>query len=353
MSRTIHVALAGYGFAGRTFHAPLIQSVAGLRLHRIVSTDPARVAAEYPDIPVVSYDDILADGSVDLIVIATPHRAHAQMAHRAIAAGKHVVIEKPMAVTTEEAQSLCALASRAGTVASVFHNRRWDADFLTLRALLAEQRLGRVVQLESRFDRYRPVARDRWRERPEPGAGTWFDLGSHLLDQALQLFGEPRSVYAELSSERASSAATDFFHVRLRYADVRVVLEGSSLAVEPGPRFRVLGTDATYTKHGIDVQENALRGGARPLTVQPWGEDPRSGLLTRSANGHAVAVEVPNARGKYMGFYAGVRDAIQGIVPFPPVTLPEAARVVRGLTLAERSASEARELPWVPEPGRL
>jgi predicted dehydrogenase len=346
--RDIHVALAGYGFAGRTFHAPLIQSVAGLRLHSVISTDPTKVARDWPDIPVVTYDAALADPSVDLIVIATPHAAHAQMARRAIETGKHVVVEKPMAVSVEEAESLCELAARSGTVATVFHSRRWDADFLTLRAILAERMLGRVVQFESRFDRYRPVVRDRWRERPGPGAGTWFDLGAHLVDQALHLFGEPQRVDAELSSERSASGATDFFHVRLHYEGLRVVLEGSSLAAEPGPRFRVLGTDGTYTKFGVDPQEDALRNGTRPLAEASWGEDPRPGLLTRIADGKAVAREVPNVRGNYAAFYVGVREAIHQVVEAPPVTFPEAARVVRALVLAERSALEGRALPWAP-----
>jgi len=345
--RDIRVALAGYGFAGRTFHAPLIQSVAGLRLHCIVSKDSATVARDWPDIPVVSYEDALADTAVDLVVIATPHTVHAPMATRAIKAGKHVVVEKPIAVTNEEAEALCALAARAGTVATVFHSRRWDADFLTLRTILDHRMLGRVVQFESRFDRYRPVVRDRWRERPGPGAGTWFDLGAHLVDQALHLFGEPERVYAELSSERLHSAATDFFHVRLHYENLRVVLESSSLAAEPGPRFRVLGADGSYTKFGVDPQEDALRSGVHPATAATWGEDQRAGLLTRTADGHAVSVEVPNARGDYTAFYAGVRQAIHRSAA-PPVTFAEAARVVHALVLAERSARERREQPWSP-----
>jgi predicted dehydrogenase len=208
--------------------------------------------------------------------------------------------------------------------------------------------LGRVVQFESRFDRYRPVVRDRWRERPGPGAGTWFDLGAHLVDQALHLFGEPQRIDAELSSERSSSAATDFFHVRLHYEDLRVVLESSSLAAEPGPRFRVLGTDGTYTKFGVDPQEDALRDGTRPLNAASWGEDPRPGLLTRIADGKAVVREVPNVRGNYAAFYVGVREAIHQVVEAPPVTFREAARVVRALVLAERSALEGRELRWTP-----
>jgi predicted dehydrogenase len=345
----IHVALAGYGFAGRTFHAPLIRSVAGLRLHRIVSTDSPKVARDWPGIPVVTYDAALTDASVDLVVIATPHAVHAQMARRAIEAGKHVVVEKPMAVSDEEARALCALAARAGTVATVFHSRRWDADFLTLRAMLNERRLGRVVRFESRFDRYRPVVRDRWRERPGPGAGTWFDLGAHLVDQALQLFGEPQSMYAELASERLPSAATDFFHVRLHYENLGVVLESSSLAAEPGPRFRVLGTDGAYTKFGVDPQEDALRSRVRPATADAWGEDSRAGILTRMADGNAVTVEVPNTSGNYMAFYLGVRQAIRRAISAPPVTFEEAARVVHALVLAERSARERRELPWSTE----
>ncbi|MFP5356578.1 MAG: oxidoreductase, partial [Gemmatimonadota bacterium] len=243
MRDPLNVALVGYGFAGRVFHAPLIAAVSGLRLYGVVSGQGELVRSHWPEARV--YPELsaaLADPAVDLVVLATPNVLHAEQAHAALDAGKHVVVDKPFTVTVAEAESLVAHAERAEKVLSVFHNRRWDSDFLTVRKLIAEGALGEVTYFESRFDRYRPVVRDRWRERAGAGAGLWYDLGPHLVDQALQLFGAPLDMTADLAIQREGAQVDDYFHVVLRYSRLRVVLHASMLVAANDLRFAVHGT---------------------------------------------------------------------------------------------------------------
>lgn len=343
MHHPLRVGLVGYGFAGKTFHAPLVAATPGLALTAVASSDPARVGADWPDLAVVpSPAALCARDDVDLVVVATPNTSHYEIARAALLAGKHTVVDKPFTVTLAEAAELTALAAERGRVLSVFHNRRWDADFLTLRRLIDAGALGRVVYLESHFDRFRPVVRDRWRERPGPGSGIWYDLGPHLLDQALVLFGLPAALSADIGSLRDGSAADDYFHVILRYNALRVVLHGSMLAPAPGPRFVVQGTAGGFVKHGLDSQEDALKAGQRP-PVPGWGEDPRPGALTTWEGETPTTREVPAIPGDYPAYYAALRDAILGLGPNP--VPPEEAIAVMGLIdLARRSAAEGREL---------
>lgn len=343
-SAPLNVALVGYGYVGKTFHAPLIATTPGLVLHTVVSSDPAKVAADHPDARVVAdLDEALADPAIDLVVIATPNDLHAPQGQAALAAGKHVVIDKPFTVTLDEARALVASAETHDRLLSVFHNRRWDADFLTLKGLIAEGALGEVVQYESHFDRFRPAVRDRWRERAGPGAGAWFDLGPHLLDQALQLFGQPLAVNADIGIQREGGDAPDYFHVVLRYPKLRAILHGSMLTSAGDLRFSVQGVRGGFVKHGLDAQEDALKRGLTPAD-EGFGLDPLPGTLTR-ADGEAPTTEVvPGRRGDYAAYYAGVRDAIlTGAAN--PVPAPEALRVMELLDLAARSADERRELP--------
>ncbi|MFN8669868.1 MAG: oxidoreductase [Gemmatimonadaceae bacterium] len=276
----LNVALVGFGFAGRSFHAPLIAAVDGLRLHTIVSSQGALARGAHPDARVVAdYPEALADPAIDLVVLATPNAVHAEQAHAALSAGKHVVVDKPFTVTVEEAESVVAHAERAGRVLSVFHNRRWDGEFVTVRKLIADGALGDVRYFESRIDRYRPVVRDRWRERAGAGAGLWYDLGPHLVDQALQLFGTPRSVHGDLAIQRAGAQVDDYFHAVLTYDRLRVVLHASMLAAANELRFVVHGTRGSYVKHGTDPQEEVLRGGGVAGGAE-WGVDRRPGVLT-------------------------------------------------------------------------
>ncbi|KAF1723212.1 oxidoreductase [Pseudoxanthomonas wuyuanensis] len=341
--KTLQVALIGYGFVGKVFHAPLIAHTEGLNLHTVVSRQPDVVAAAFPQVRIVAEADAaFADPAVDLVVIAAPNSAHAPLAEAALRHGKHVVVDKPFTVTLAEAQSVLAHAERSGRVLSVFQNRRWDADFLTVRKLIASGRLGEVAEFHSHFDRFRPRVADRWRERDEPGGGLWFDLGPHLLDQALQLFGMPQAIFADLAQQRAAAKTVDYFNVLLRYPRRRVVLHAGSLVPASGLRFAVHGTRGSYLKHGLDGQEDRLRAGGMP--GEPgWGTDTQPGQLTVDEGGTLRTGSVASVPGDYREYYRGMRAAIMDGRP-PPVTPQEALEVMGLIEMGIQSSLERREI---------
>ena len=335
--KALRVGLIGQGYAGRTFHAPLIETTPGLQL----------VATAGRDAPA-----LLAAGGLDLVVIASPNDSHAPLARAALAAGCHVVVDKPFALDADEAAALVAQARAAQRVLSVFHNRRWDNDFLAVRALLAERdmgnlgRLGRLTRAELAFDRYRPQVRERWREGDGPGAGLWMDLGPHLLDQALQLFGWPQALQADIARQRDGARADDAFCVRLRYASgLRVTLQASMLAAWPRPRFALHGTAGSARVEGLDPQEDQLKAGLRP-GAPGWGRDARQLLLalgTPAADAPLAHEALPLPAGAYPAYYAAVRDAILGHGPVP-VPAGEALQVMQLLDLGRASAGARAEL---------
>lgn len=336
--RPVGVALIGFGLAGRVFHAPLIASVEGLRLAAIVSSRKDEIAERYPDARVLQTpEEAFADRTVDLVVVATPNDSHFDLARRALAAGKHVVVDKPFALTAAEARQL--MAEARGRILTVFHNRRWDSDFLTLKQLMRGGALGEIVYFESHFDRFRPQVRDRWRERAGPATGIWYDLGSHLIDQALQLFGLPLGVMADLGARRDGAVTTDYFRVLLRYEKLRVVLSGDSLTPADDRRFVVHGSRASFIKHGLDPQEACLAGGGKPGDAG-YGIEPRPGVLVSP---DSQSVPVFSARGDYAAFYEGVRDALFGCAPLP-VTAGEALAVMEVLEAGQDSARQGREI---------
>jgi predicted dehydrogenase len=342
----LRVALVGYGMAGSVFHAPLIAATPGLRLAAVVTGNAERgrqAEREHPGVRVVATGEELwaRAADVDLVVIATPNRTHVPLALAAVEHGLAVVVDKPLATGAAEGRRLVEEARRRAVPLTVFQNRRWDGDFLTLQRLLAEGALGEPVRLESRFDRWRPAPKPGWRERgaPEEAGGLLFDLGSHLIDQALRLFGPVRDVYAELDRRRPGVEVDDDSFVALTHASgVRTHLYASVLAAEAGPRFRCFGTRGAYVKRGLDVQEAALKAGGRP--DQPgWGEETsdRWGLLHDGTDAHAVRTEP----GAYQRFYEGVAESLRGGAPLPV----DAADAVRGLEVIEaarRSAAERR-----------
>jgi scyllo-inositol 2-dehydrogenase (NADP+) len=319
--------------------------VPGLALASVVTSDPERAAdvrGKYPGASVLaSAEELLGDaGGHDLVVIATPNRAHLPLALSAMAAGLHVVVDKPLAVSSAEGRRMAEAAASSGVVASVFHNRRWDGDFLTLRRLRDERALGELVRLESRFDRWRPeVERAKWRESGtlEDGAGMLFDLGPHLIDQALDLLGPARSVYAEVRAVRPGAQVDDDFFLALAHeSGARSQLSGTMLAAQAGPRFRALGTEAAYVKWGLDVQEEALRSGSTPGDPG-FGEDPPDawGVLGSDDAGERVETE----RGRYVEFYERMERAIRDGSD-PPVPLEAGIATLAVIEAARRSAAE-------------
>ncbi len=341
----IRTALIGYGLAGSVFHAPLLEAVDGLQLTAVVTGNAERAAGardRYPHVRVLaSAEDLwaMAD-SVDLVVVASPNSSHVPLALAAIAAGLPVVVDKPLATTVSDATAVRDAAAAAGLLLSVFQNRRWDGDLLTVRRLLADGAVGDVHCFESRFERWRPqVATGVWRERPEPGegGGLLLDLGPHLIDQALTVFGPVSDVYAEVRRVRPGALVDDDVFVALTHAGGTIShLWASSAAADLGPRLRVLGSRASYVKYGFDGQEAALRAGSTPRTPG-WGNEPASswGVLGTPTAGTTV----PTVAGAYQDFYAGVRDALLGTAP-PPVTADEA---IAALTVIEAARVSARQ----------
>ena len=312
MSDTIRVGLIGYGYASKTFHAPLIAGTPGMTLAAISSSDEGKVKADWPSVAVVADpQQLFSDASLDLIVIPTPNDTHFPLAKAALEAGKHVVVDKPFTVTLSQARELEALARRCGRLLSVFHNRRWDSDFLTVKGLINDGTLGEVSYFESHFDRYRPEIRNRWREQGGPGSGIWYDLGPHLLDQAITLFGLPVSMTVDLAQLRPGAQSTDYFHAVLAYPQRRVVLHSTVLAAAETARYIVHGSRASYIKYGVDPQEERLKSGER-LPQEDWGYDMRDGVLTRVAGDDRTEESWLTVPGNYPAYYAGIRDALNG-----------------------------------------
>lgn len=344
MTEKIRVALIGYGYASKTFHAPLIVGTSGMELAAISSSDAGKVHADWPSMTVVSDPQALFnDASIDLIVIPTPNDTHFPLAQQAMAAGKDVVVDKPFAVTLSQAELLQQQAEQSGQLLSVFHNRRWDSDFLTLKTLLKVCSLGEVVYFESHFDRFRPEVRQRWREQGCAGSGIWYDLGTHLIDQALQLFGMPQTLFADLGELRPGSQSVDYFHAVLNYGHRRVVLHGTVLAAAETARYIVHGTQGSFIKYGLDPQEDRLRAGER-LTQADWGYDMRDGIVTLSRDGVMVEKPLLTLPGNYPAYYAAVRDAING-EGVNPVPASEAIKVMEMIEMGIESAKQQKALP--------
>jgi predicted dehydrogenase len=335
----VRVGLIGFGFAGRIFHAPLIDATPGLVLSVIGSRQDKSPAADYPDAEVIA--DPLAAVShrdVDLVVIATPNDSHAPLAEAALRAGKHVVVDKPFTITLTEARALAATAGEVGRLLSVFQNRRWDSDFQGIEREIASGRIGDVVDVRSEFNRYRPDVKDRWRERPGPGSGMWYDLGPHLIDQSLVLFGPPETVQADFQVQRRGGSTVDWFQAILGYGPRRVVIGSSMLAADPGARFLVRGTDGSLTKYGPDPQEGQIRAGVKPGSPG-WGHDPNPLVLTVGEQGDRI--ELASPAGNWPSYYAAMRDAVLGKGE-PPVTPTQATTLMAVIEAGLQSAAEGR-----------
>ncbi|WP_414501090.1 oxidoreductase [Zymobacter sp. IVIA_12111.31 C1] len=324
----LRVGVIGFGYATKTFHVPLILATEGLALAAISTSRPDDVAAVLPNVPCVdSPEALLALPDIDIIVIPTPNDTHFPLAKQAMESGHHVVVDKPFALSVAEASALTALAKEKGVVLSVFHNRRWDSDFMTLRNAIDEGLLGTVTEAELRYDRYRPEVRQRWREQNVPGGGLWYDLGPHLLDQAVQLFGMPDAIQADIASLRPGGLSDDHAQATLFYPQRRVTLHASMLVATETPHYTVNGTQGGYVKYGLDVQEDQLKAGMQPGDDQ-WGVDPRPALLlTRNEQGGLDERAYASVPGDYRCYYRQFRDAVLGKGD-NPVTPEQALRVI-------------------------
>lgn len=345
------VALVGYGLAGSVFHAPLISATADLVLDTIVTGNPERRAQahiEYPDVRFADSPDDLWPyaGDLDLVVVASPNRTHVPIATAALAAGLPVVVDKPLAGTAAEARTLAGLADERGLLLSVFQNRRWDGDFLTVQNLVRKGELGDVQRFESRFERWRPQPKGGWRESgdPEEIGGLLYDLGSHVVDQALVLFGPAAQVYAESDVRRPGAQADDDTFIAITHTGgVRSHLYVSATTAQLGPRFRVLGSQAGYVKYGLDPQEDALREGRRPGTDLRWGTEPEASWGRLGAGESPLTGggrPVPTLPGAYPAYYAAIAAALREGPGHNPVPATEAVAALEVLQAARRSARE-------------
>ena len=337
---TVRVGLIGYGAAGATFHAPLILGVQRLE---IVGVATSR-ALPHALAPATRFNDpqaLLVEPSIDLVVIATPNETHFPLAAAALRAGKHVVVDKPVALNPCEADELIRLADEAGRKLTVFHNRRWDGDFQTVQRVIG--RLGRVSLFEAHWDRFRPAIKPGWREAPREGSGLLNDLGPHLIDQALQLFGLPEAVTGDLAIQRPEAAVDDYFSVTLHYGRMRAVLSASTLIVNPRPRFALHGRGGSFVKYGLDPQEAALKAGALPLDTGFGEDEPRFHGTFTAPDGSAESIATQH--GRYVDFYEAVADAVEAdrTMPVDPVDARDGLRII---ALARQSAAEGRRLPF-------
>ncbi len=331
----LRVGLIGYGFAGKTFHAPLILATPGLTLAAVASGDAAKVGRELPQAEVLAEPlRLVSHAAVDLVVIASPNATHAPLAAAALRAGKHVVVDKPFTLDLAQARELAALAERSGRLLSVFQNRRWDSDYLAVKRAIADGLAGTVRHFESHLDRYRPAVRERWREQAVAGAGIWYDLGPHLVDQALQLFGLPEQVSARLTAQREGALVDDWAHVRLDYGPLQVLLHASMLVAGGVARFTVHGDRGSLCKPLGDRQEAQLLAGIAP--GMPGGGDDADALVVHDADGSSR--RIPAAAGDYRHYYAGSRDAITGTAanPVPPAQAVAVMAVLEAAIASDR-----------------
>lgn len=340
---TINAGIAGFGLSGKIFHAPFIKAHPNFKLHTIHSTGQ-EAAALYPEALVVTdYNVLLGNPEIDLVVICTPHQFHANQAMQALNAGKHVVIEKPVAMSSNEVELLIETANSTGKMFFPYHNRRWDGDFLTLKHIIKQGYLGNIMEFESHFDRWSPtISRAEWRYNNEEGGGMLFDLGPHLIDQAISLFGLPGAVWCMLYIQREGSVVNDSFDLKLVYPGMTATLKAGVFVMEAGPRFQVHGTKGSYVKYGIDPQESMLKKGRKPLSKN-FGVEPKkySGLLHSKKDNKTIRFRHETLPGNYMGFYESVFEAVT-LGAEPEVTASDALYNIKIIEAALKSHNEKR-----------
>jgi len=338
----IKTGLIGYGLSGRVFHAPFLFTHPGFELKKIVERKKEDSLLVYPDISIVKdYKELLDDRELDLIVVGVPNRFHYGMVKDSLEAGKHVVVEKPFTPTSEEAGKLIQLAKEVDRKIFVYQNRRWDGDFLTIKKILEQKDLGKILEYEAHFDRFTPDTDcDSWRDQPRAGSGILFDLGSHLIDQAIQLFGYPKYVFADIKSMRETSLVDDYFDLHLFYEKMKVILKAGMFVKETGPRYIIHGTLGSFVKYEIDPQEETLKKGTMPQG-EDWGKEQPEfyGLLNTTIDEQPFFGKIETEPGNYHGFYDNVYDVIINGAP-QEVKPIEAKNIIRIIELAFESADK-------------
>jgi scyllo-inositol 2-dehydrogenase (NADP+) len=350
----VRVGLIGFGLAGQAFHAPVIRGVQGMELACILERHGSKAKEKYPEVRVArSLDEMLSDNTINLCVVATPNDTHYSYTKACLEAGRHVVVDKPLTPTMAEAEQLVRLAADRGRLVTVYQDRRWDGEFHTVKDLVKSGALGSVVEYESRFDRFRLESKaGAWRERADhPAAGVLWDLGPHLIDQALVLFGTPETIWASAFCQRRTAQVDDSFDVHMEYPHLRATLRARIIAYAPGPHLLIHGTGGSFIKYGMDPQEEILRSPNCP-DGPDWGPD--WGVETEERWGTLSPVggeprKVKTERGDYRGYYANVRDAIEKGSPLD-VTPDQALRTMRGILLAHKSSREGRRVRWAEAP---
>ncbi|KAI9995673.1 hypothetical protein PInf_012741 [Phytophthora infestans] len=340
MAAKIRVGLVGFGTGSSVFHAPLLMSSGQFELTHVLerSTSKSQVLSPAPK-TVRSMEELLAM-DVQLVVISTPTTVHFEQAKQAMEAKRHVVVDKPLCVTAQQADDLCGIAKANGVLFSIFHNRRFDSDFLTLRGLIEDGTLGEVQKFEAHYDRYRPSMKGYWKEKAGLCGGVLYDLGAHVTDQALQLFGEPDSVVSDVQIQREGAENDDYFRLEFKYnkfSKREVILTAGMLVKNPGPKYTVVGTKGTFVKYGEDGQEDALRAGKRP-DDEGWGQEPQStyGKFTDAATGETRVV--PSKLGSYEVYYKNIAAAIRGeekLLVNPEEVIPQ-IRIIEEAKKTER-----------------
>lgn len=342
------VGLIGFGLGGRCFHAPVINAVPGLRLAAVLQRSGDSAAQLYPQARIVrSLDELLAIDSIRLVAISTPNQTHFPFAKRCLESGRDVVVDKPFTTTVAEALELLNIAKQHGRILSVFHNRRFDADFQALRQTIASGALGRIIRFESTYDRFRPTGKPgAWREQPGPGSGVLFDLAPHLIDQSFTLLGTPLAITADVRIERPGFVTDDAFDVLLHYPQgSRALLRATMMSAVPRPRLVLLGEKGSYLKQAFDPLEPNLRNGIVP-TGPSWvvEKEENWGQLTLVENGSTTLHKIPST-GDWRDFYANVRDAILLKAPLS-VTPQRALDVMVALDLILESNTIRATVPW-------
>ncbi len=335
----INVAILGFGLSGSTFHAPLILATKGLKLTHILSSQQARIKAIFPNVKVTqNLDQILTDNNINLIINTLPNQEHFNITRKCLEAGKHVVVEKPFVVNSEDGEKLIKLADHKNLLLSIYHNRRYDNGYLTLQKNI--NRLGKIYLYEAYFDRFRPIVNlQKWREQDGIGTGILYDLGSHLIDQAINLFGKPQKVSADLQMQRPNAQAVDYFHLTLFYNNLRVILGSSSIMASARPTLAAYGDQGSFVKFGLDPQEEALRSGLSPLDAN-YGKEPilNHGKLTRFTDNQLIEEELPSEKGNYLEYYQGIYQALSTNAP-APVTAYSGLAVIQVIEACIKSAS--------------